>query len=201
MRLTAINTSGPRRQGWGLLNRSSPFVNIIPFNINESLISSNISYAHLAGVPAAKHECYLSDLANTYTTSTRSQLETYYSDVIMSAITFQVNGVSMVFFPCSGTGQRKHQSFALLAFVRGIHRWLVNCPQKGKRASNAENVSIWWRLHVTNGIFTTTVAGQFTLWNLADFSCTDGFERCCPTTNTYLHNPIDSPLYLLNVFH
>ena len=27
--------------------------------------------------------------------------------------------------------QRKHQSSALLAFVRGIHQWLVNSPHKG----------------------------------------------------------------------
>ena len=29
------------------------------------------------------------------------------------------------------TDQRKHQSSASLAFVRGIHRWLVNSPHKG----------------------------------------------------------------------
>ena len=31
----------------------------------------------------------------------------------------------------SGAGQRKHQSSASLAFVRGIHRWPVNSPHKG----------------------------------------------------------------------
>ena len=30
-----------------------------------------------------------------------------------------------------GADQRKHQSSASLAFVRGIHRWLVNSPHKG----------------------------------------------------------------------
>ena len=45
----------------------------------------------------------------------------------------------------SGVHQRKHQSYASLAFVRGIHRWPVNSPHE--RASNAENVSIWWRHH------------------------------------------------------
>ena len=30
----------------------------------------------------------------------------------------------------SGADQRKHQSSALLAFVRGFHRWLVNSPHK-----------------------------------------------------------------------
>ena len=32
---------------------------------------------------------------------------------------------------CSGADQRKHKSFASLAFVRGIHRWLVDSPHKG----------------------------------------------------------------------
>ena len=45
----------------------------------------------------------------------------------------------------SGADQRKHQSSASLAFVRGIHRWPVNSPHKGP--VNAENVSIWWRHH------------------------------------------------------
>ena len=32
---------------------------------------------------------------------------------------------------CSGAAQRKHQSFAPLAFVRGIHQWPVDSPHKG----------------------------------------------------------------------
>ena len=32
---------------------------------------------------------------------------------------------------CSGVDQRKHQSSASLAFVRGIHRWPVDSPHKG----------------------------------------------------------------------
>ena len=46
---------------------------------------------------------------------------------------------------CSGADQRKHQSSASLAFVRGIHRWPVNSPHKGP--VRGENVSIWWRHH------------------------------------------------------
>ena len=45
-----------------------------------------------------------------------------------------------------GADQRKHQSSALLAFVRGIHRWPVNSPHKGP--VTWERVSIWWRHHV-----------------------------------------------------
>ena len=54
------------------------------------------------------------------------------SDVIMSAITSQITGVSIVYpFVCSGADQRKHESSASLAFVSGIHRSPVNSHHKG----------------------------------------------------------------------
>ena len=54
-----------------------------------------------------------------------------YSDDRMSAVSSQITGISMVCSTvCSGTDQRKHQSSALLAFVRWFHRWSVNSPDK-----------------------------------------------------------------------
>ena len=59
-------------------------------------------------------------------------LEIHYCDVIMSAMGYQITGVSVVYSTvCTGADQRKHQSSAWLAFVRGIHRWLVNPPHRG----------------------------------------------------------------------
>ena len=56
----------------------------------------------------------------------------YYTDVIMDAMASQVIGISIIYpTVCSGTDQRKHQSSASLAFVRGIHGWPVNSPHKG----------------------------------------------------------------------
>ena len=56
----------------------------------------------------------------------------HYSDVIASAMASQITRVSIV---CSnvwsGADQRKHQSSASLAFVRGIHRSPVDSPHKG----------------------------------------------------------------------
>ena len=45
-----------------------------------------------------------------------------------------------------GADQRKHQSSASLAFVREFSggRWI---PRTWQMASNAENVSTWWRHH------------------------------------------------------
>ena len=56
----------------------------------------------------------------------------HYSDVIMSAMATQITSLTIVnSIVYSGADQRKHQCFASLAFVRGIHRWSVNSPHKG----------------------------------------------------------------------
>ena len=52
-------------------------------------------------------------------------------DVIMSAMASQNTSPTSVSTVCSGADQRKHQSSASLAFVRGIHRWPVNSPHIG----------------------------------------------------------------------
>ena len=56
----------------------------------------------------------------------------HYRDVIMSTLVSQITSASIVYSRvCSGAAQRKHRSSASLAFVRGIHRWLVNSSHKG----------------------------------------------------------------------
>ena len=65
----------------------------------------------------------------------------HYGDVIMGAIASQITSLTIVYSTVySDADQRKHQSAASLAFVRGIHRdrWIP-----AQMASNAENVSIW----------------------------------------------------------
>ena len=70
----------------------------------------------------------------------------HYSDVIMNAMASQITGVSLVYSTvCSGADQRKHQSSASLAFVRGIHRWPVNSPHKGP--VTRKMFPFWWRHH------------------------------------------------------
>ena len=55
----------------------------------------------------------------------------HYNDVIMGAIAYQVTSLTIVYSAVySDADQRKHQSFASLAFVRGIHRGPVNSPHK-----------------------------------------------------------------------
>ena len=56
----------------------------------------------------------------------------YYSDVMVDAMASQITSLTIVYSTVySVADQRKHQSYALLAFVRGIHRWLVNSHHKG----------------------------------------------------------------------
>ena len=50
----------------------------------------------------------------------------------MGALASQITSLTIVYSVVySGANQRKHQSSASLAFVRGIHRWPVNSPHKG----------------------------------------------------------------------
>ena len=66
----------------------------------------------------------------------------------MSTITSQITSLTIVYSTIySGADQSKHQSSASLAFVWGIHRGPGTGEFPAQMASNAENVSIWWRHH------------------------------------------------------
>ena len=55
----------------------------------------------------------------------------HYDDVIMTTMASQITSLTIVYSTVySGADQRKHQSSASLAIVRGIHRWPVNSPHK-----------------------------------------------------------------------
>ena len=68
-------------------------------------------------------------------TSVTSQV--HYVDVKMGAIASQITSLAVVYSTVySDADQRKHQSSASLAFVRGIHRGPVNCehgPRRGRK--------------------------------------------------------------------
>ena len=74
----------------------------------------------------------------------------HYGDVIMNAITSQITSLAIVYSTVySDADQRNHQSSASLAFVR------VPGEFPAQMASNAENVSIWWRHHETESMHIT----------------------------------------------
>ena len=55
----------------------------------------------------------------------------HYNDIIMGTMASQITSLTIVYWTVySDTDQSKHQSSVSLAFVWGIHRWLVNSPYK-----------------------------------------------------------------------
>ena len=71
----------------------------------------------------------------------------HYNDVIMGKMASQITSLTIVYSAVYLSADlRKHQSCAPLAFVWG------NSPGTGEfptqRASNAEDIFIWWRHHV-----------------------------------------------------
>ena len=62
----------------------------------------------------------------------------------MGAMASQITSLTIVY--STFADQRKHQSSASLAFVRGIPRARTG-EFPAQMASNAENASIWWRHH------------------------------------------------------
>ena len=101
----------------------------------------------------------------------------HYADVIMSAMASQITGLTIVYSTFhSGADQRKHQSSASLALCVG------NSPETGEfpaqKASNAENVSIWWRHHVKILCVAASIIGKceplhFWLLHILYIVCSD----------------------------
>ena len=71
----------------------------------------------------------------------------HYGDVIMSTMASQINSLTIVCWNVySGADQRKHQSPASLAFVKGIYPWPVNSPHKWlvtRKMFPFDDVSVW----------------------------------------------------------
>ena len=103
--------------------------NQISFPCND--IFSHVFDSQYFGGKNKPYQNFLSYGQSQCTEHYVQQWNRHNNDVIMSAMASQIIGVSSV-CPTVGSGadQRKHQSSASLAFVRGIHRWPVNSPHK-----------------------------------------------------------------------
>ena len=87
----------------------------------------------------------------TYNTITAVSYPCHYSGVIMGLMASQITGVSIINSTgCSNAGQKKTSKLRVTCLCDG------NSPVVGefssKRASNAENVSIWWRHHALRNV-------------------------------------------------
>ena len=94
--------------------------------------------AHYYVTPMTKHNSAIEfpqkhPVARRRRWATECQFCMHYSDVIVITMASQITSLTIVYSTVySGTDQRKHQSSASLAFVRGIHRWPVNSPHNGQ---------------------------------------------------------------------
>ena len=69
----------------------------------------------------------------------------HYGDAIMDTMASQITSLTIVYSTVySGADQRRHQSSASLAFMRGIHRGPVNSPHKWP----VTRKTFRWRHHV-----------------------------------------------------
>ena len=79
------------------------------------------------------YECLLWVQTLIYILSQSAQwcVKYHYNDVIMGTTASQITSLTIAYSSVySDADQRKHQGFASLAFVRGIHRGPVNSPHK-----------------------------------------------------------------------
>ena len=68
----------------------------------------------------------------------------HYNDVIMGVMAFQITNITIVYSTAySDDDQRKYQSSASRAFVRGIHRWPVSSPHKGPVTRKCFHLMTW----------------------------------------------------------
>ena len=92
----------------------------------------SIAYRKTAITPMISHWSYHSlAMSPRYVIYSNHESLKHYGDVIMGAIASQITSLMVVYsIVYSDADQRKHQSSASLAFVRGIHRGPVNSPHK-----------------------------------------------------------------------
>ena len=101
---------------------------------NDCHWTSQMIYQHGPGnglVPSGNISLPKPILFQFYVAMWRHWATYHYDDVIMCAMASQITNFTIVYSTVySDADQRKHQSSASLAFVRGIHRGPVNSPHK-----------------------------------------------------------------------
>ena len=115
----------------------------------------------------------------------------HYNDVIMSAMASQITSLTIVYSKVYwGADQRKHQSSLTLAFVTVTGEFPTH------RASNAENVSIWWCHHDMENKVINIAADDQTLYisSSSEAICWLCKFNSSPLSAVYMHPWIESAL-------
>ena len=97
----------------------------IPCLVSRLVTQTASGSLHTISITLVDRFCFREFQGGTYHTNW------HYFDVTMDAIASQITSLTIVYSTVySDADQRKHQSSASLAFVRGIHRGTVNSPHK-----------------------------------------------------------------------
>ena len=114
----------------------------------------------------------------------------HYNDVIMGTMASPITSLTIVYSTFySGADQRKHQSSASLAFAQ--------------MASNAENISIWWRHHVMDfsalaKISNIVVITAMFINNWLELKCSSESQRMLVTPHVIAKLYVDEKRYTPN---
>ena len=115
-------------------------------NIDKYYVYDHYYNTHLFN-PTLINIIHFADWWSKFTRHCMLSISVYLhlSDVIMSAMATQITDASIVYSAvCSGEDQRKHESSASLAFVKGIHRWISRTNgQSGGKCFHLMTTS-WW---------------------------------------------------------
>ena len=125
---------------------------MLSFGYPAIMVDENGATKDKSRAATAVRKCILSSLVHIHTYAHKpltNSPTSHYNDVTMSAISSQITSLTIVYSTVySDVDQRKHQSSASLAFVRGIHRSPVNSPHKGPRTRKMTSscTILWIRL-------------------------------------------------------
>ena len=119
----------------------------------------------------------------------------HYGDIIISAMASQITTLTIVYAAIySAANHRKHQSSALLAFLRGIHRWPVNSPHKWPVTRKMFSFDDVIMIIVINFIITTLlVMGSLYESDLLSFYW-KRIHLCCECVIVNIHIYLGGPL-------
>ena len=114
------------------------FLYIVRFSLFRCAMYNGTSIVDCFGVPPLTFYYYILATVSVYrnggqvvSAELHQKNWLHCGDVIMGTMASQITSLAIVYTAIySGTDQRKHQSSASLAFVRGIHRSTVNSPHK-----------------------------------------------------------------------
>ena len=111
-----------------MLQVFTPRMNMVMM-LEESICS--VSYPFFCN-STRSHILRCMDNLMRFNVSKEQHMLPYYSGVIRSTMPPRITTFTIVYSTVySGADQRKYQSSASLAFVRGIHWWPVESPHKG----------------------------------------------------------------------